>query len=162
MRPPAICGAMKNFITPLILLAGLVLFPCGCANNGAIIVTGLRVELTAIERAADGTVSVNWRMVNPNVASYLLKEVSQKIYVNGSLVGTLFTNDPIGIPPRENALRTGKLKSDGPAAERVLAEAAARGTASYRVESKLLILIYGEETEKGDLTNTGSVPVSAK
>ena len=153
---------MRKLITPLFLLAGAVLLQCGCADIGAIVVTGLRVELTGIERAADGNVSVSWRVANPNVSSYLVASVSNKIYLNGTLVGTTFSNDPLGVPAQGNAARSGKLTLAGPAADRILTEAAAHGPVGYRVDSHLIIQIYGDETSKGDLSNSGSVTVVSK
>ncbi len=149
-------------LTPLFLLASLGLLLCGCINNGALVVAGLRVELSGIERAADGTVSVSWRVVNPNIAPYLVAQVSHTIYLNGTLVGTIATNDPLGIPPQESAARSSKLVPAGPAADQILAAAVVHGTATYRVDSKLVIQIYGDDHEKGELSNSGSVTVTTK
>lgn len=153
---------MKKFLAPLALLLGGLLFPAGCTNTGAIIVTGLRVELIAIERAGDGTVTLAWRMVNPNVTPYLIAEVSHKISLNGAPVGTTSDLQPMAAPAQNHADRTSRLTLAGAAAERLIADALSQGSASYRVESVLTIQLYGEMTEKGNLTGTGSVKVTGK
>ena len=150
---------MKQAITPLLLVCA-VLFAASCGNTGAVVVTGLRVELTGVERAADGAVSVSWRLVNPNVTSYLLAQATNRIYLNGTLVGTIVDKDPTGVPANGSAAKTSMLTLAGPAAAKILA--AASGTASYRVESSLIIQIYGSQTEKGYLASTGTVPVVSK
>lgn len=153
---------MKRLLTPVVLLVSALLLQCGCVNIGEVVITGLRIELTGIERATDGTVSASWRVVNPNVASYLVASVSSKIYLNGTLVGTTLSSDPLGVPAQGNAARSGKLTLAGPAAAQILTEAAAHGPVSYRVDSRLIIQIYGDETSKGDLSNSGSVTVVSK
>ncbi len=152
---------MKKLLAPLLLVSAL-LFPSACVNSGAIVVTGLSVELTAIERAADSTVSVSWRLVNPNVASYLVASANSRIYLNGTLVGTTSSSSPFGVPRQGSTAVSGKLALAGPAAEPVLAEAIARGTASYRADSDLVIQVYGDEVSRGRITHAGSVPVIRK
>jgi hypothetical protein len=153
---------MKRLLTPLVLLAGVVLLQCSCVDIGKIIVTGLHLELTGIERTADGTVSVSWRVVNPNVNAYIATKVSNKIYLSGTFVGSTLSNEPLGIPQNGDVARSSKLILAGPAAERILGEAVVRGSASYRVESQLQIHLYDEETEKGELTHSGLVTVVSK
>ena len=154
---------MKKLITPLLLLAGCVLFLAGCSGfDRGVTSVGLGVELAGIERAADGTVAVSWNLINPNVSSYLLARVSQKISLNGILVGTTLDTDPMAIPAQKTTNKVTKLTLAGPAAERLIAEAAAKGSAAYRVETQLLIRLYGDMTDKGLLTHSGSVPVTGK
>lgn len=153
---------MKKCLLPLFLLVCGLVFPSGCNNTGTIIVVGLRIELTGIERAPDGTTTASWRVMNPNVAPYLLSRTSHKIYLNGTLVGTTTDTDPMAIPARNNAGKTSKLILAGPAAERLLAEAVGHGPVSYRVDSSLVVLIYNDSTEKSSLSGTGMVTVSSK
>jgi len=152
---------MKKVLTPLILLACAVLFSSGCGNVGAIVVTGLRIELTGIERAADGAVSVSWQLANPNVTPYLMAQVTNKIYLNGSLVGTTLEKDPFAVPANGNIAKTNRLTLAGPAATQILMTAA-QGPVNYRLESNLIIQIYGDETEKGNLVQSGTVTVTSK
>ena len=149
--------------TPLRLLMCGALFLAGCNSyNRDVISVGLSVELNGIKRAEDDTVSVAWNMVNPNVTSYLLSRVSNKIFLNGTLVGTTVDAEPMAVPARQSVGKVSKLTLAGPGAERLIAEAVVQGRAAYRVDSQLIILLYGDVTEKGALTHAGSVPVAGK
>jgi LEA14-like dessication related protein len=132
-----------------------------CVDPGKIIATGLKVELTGIERAADGAVAVSWHVANPNIVPYLLSRETHKVYLNGTLVGTILDAEPLAVPANTNAGRISKLATNE-AAARVLADAASTGSATYRVDSEITILIYDESKEKTDLRNTGTVPVRTK
>jgi hypothetical protein len=153
---------MKKLLTPLALLLGVLLFQAGCNNTGTIVVTGLRVEITGIERAADGTTTVTWNLANPNIVPYLLSRVSQKVFINDTLVGTTLDASAMAIPAQAHASRTSKLVLAGPAADRLLAAAAGQGPAAYRLETALSIQLYGEMIERGDISGAGSVTVTAK
>jgi hypothetical protein len=153
---------MKRFFLPLCLLACVTLFQHGCKNVGAIVVTGLRVELTGIERASDGTTQVRWSLVNPNIASYLIGHSKHKVFLNGTAVGTFAENDPTALPAQNSVAKTSRLVVAGTAAEKLIAEAAGHGPLSYRVDSNLLVVIYGDSEEKGDIVSSGSVSVTAK
>ncbi len=151
MRP------MKKYFAPVLLL----LLLAGCSSNNTITV-GLKIELTGIARSHDGTTQVSWRIVNPNIVSYLVDETTHRIYLNGTLVGTTQENEAMAIPAQTNANRTTKLVTAGAAAERTLSEAIAAGTATYRTESIIIIRLYGDKTDKSSLTSAGKVPVTAK
>ena len=154
---------MKKLLLPLLLLvsSGLFLAGCGSANSDTI-TAGLRVELTGIERTGDGTVTVAWQLVNPNVTPYLLDRVSHRIFLNGTLVGTTLDAKATAFPAQSTTSKTTKLTLAGPAAERLLAEAAAKGRAEYRVDTQVTVRLYSDMMEKSDLTHAGSVPVTAK
>jgi LEA14-like dessication related protein len=153
---------MKKLLTPLVLLLGVVLFHAGCSNSGTIVVTGLRIEITGIERSSNGDVQVTWRLMNPNIVPYLLSRVSQKISLNNTLVGTTLDTAPIAIPAQDHATHTSKLTLAGGAASQVLAGAAGHGPVSYRVETALSIQLFGDMIERGDISGAGVVPVIAK
>jgi len=153
---------MKKFLLPLVLLAGAMIFQGGCTNAGKIVVLGLRIDLTGIERTADGTTTATWHIDNPNVAPYLLSTTNHKVFLNGTLVGTITDNTPMAIPTQSAASKTGKLVVAGPEAERILAAAIGHGPVSYRLETNLVVVLYGDSTEKGSLTGSGSVAVTAK
>jgi hypothetical protein len=154
---------MKKLLPPLLLLATSVLFFAGC--NGferGITAVGLSVELTGIERTADGTVTVAWKLVNPNISSYLIARTNHKIFLEGKLVGTALNEEPTAVPAQQSVAKVTRLSLADAAAAGLIADAAARGAAAYRVESQLLIRLYGETTDKGALTHSGSVPVTNK
>ena len=154
---------MKKLLTPFVLLLlGCLLFPSGCNNTGRIVVAGLRVETTGLERSSDGTTRVTWRMVNPNIAPYLLTRVSQKVFLNNTLVGTILDKEAMAVPAQDHASRTSRLVPAGPAADRLIAEAVGQGPVSYRMEAELMIQLYGETIEKGEISGAGSVKVTGK
>lgn len=154
---------MKKFSTPLLWLACGLLFLTGCSGfDRGVISVGLSVELTGINRAADGTVTVGWNLMNPNVAPYLLARVSHRIFLDGTLVGTTLDEEPMAIPAQQAISKVTRLTPAGPEAERLIAEAAAKGRAAYRVDTQLLIRLYGDNTDKGALTHSGTVRVTGK
>jgi len=153
---------MKKLLTP-IFLAGLVaMIAAACSNTSRLIVTGLEIELTGIERAADGTVSVAWQVKNPNVVSYLFSKVSHKIQLNGISVGSIEDNEPLAVPASNSAARTSKLTGLSAAASHTLDEAVTAGSARYRLDSQITILIYDDTIERSALSNSGTVGVKSK
>ena len=156
-------GLMKKLLTPLLVLACSLLIFAGCTGfERGLTAVGLSVELTGIERAADGTVSVAWRLVNPNISPYLIARTNHKIFLDGKLVGTALNEEPTAVPAQQSVAKVTRLTLADAAAAGLVAETAARGTAAYRVETQLLIRLYGETTDKGALTHSGSVPVTNK
>ena len=153
---------MKRLLLPLCLLALVTIFQSGCKTGNSIVVTGLRIDLTGIERTADGTTTVNWRVANPNVTPYLIGRSTHKVFPNGSLVGTLTEKNAMAVPAQTNTNATGRLVVAGAEAEKLLASLAGQGPASYRVESSVIVVIYGDTEDKGDFVSTGSVRVTTK
>jgi hypothetical protein len=149
---------MKLFSTPLALLLILTAFLAGCGGPNTTTV-GLKIELTSVARQTDGRAQVTWRVVNPNIVPYLLARTTHRVYLDGVLVGSLDDREVLAIPAQANQERTTVLISAGPAAERALAAAAAAGSAAYRVETNVLVRLYGETTDKGELRGAGTVPV---
>jgi hypothetical protein len=145
------------------LLLALVLV-CGFTACGAptYITAGISIEATRIERAGDGTVRVTWHVKNPNVSAYLLARTNHKLSLNGTLVGTLSDTSPFGVPPQNQAERTTILTPVNPPADAVLQQAVAQGSAAYRLDSTVHLLIVEDKTEKIPLTHSGTVTVTAK
>ena len=153
---------MKRSITPVLLMVALAAVLTACTNSSRIIAAGLETKLTKIVRAADGTVTADWHVNNPNIVSYLFSRVSAKVYLNGTYVGVIVDEKPLGVPANTEVERSGKISGSDAAAARVLTEAIARGSASYRVDTQITILVYDDNIEKSNLSNTGTVPVSAQ
>lgn len=157
----AIYKAMKKFLAPFFLVALFAALGSGC-NSSNTITVGLKVELTGLARAGDGSTQVSWRVVNPNVVPYLIAQSNHRVYLDGVLVGTITDKEATALPAHNHAARSTTLTTAGPAAERTLAAAAAAGSAAYRVESTVIIRLYGDTTERSSLSSAGTVPVSAK
>lgn len=153
---------MKRSLPPLLLLALLASIFTACANSSRIIATGLEAKLTSIVRSSDGTVTASWHVNNPNIVSYLFSRVASKIYLNGSYVGAIVSEDPLGIPANSGVDRSGIITGSDAAAARVISDAITHGSATYRVDTQITIRIYDDTIEKSSLTNSGTVPVTAK
>lgn len=151
---------MKKFPTPLFLIALAAALLAGCSSSNTAMV-GLNVELAGITRDGANT-HVAWRVVNPNIVSYLVAQANHRIYLDGVLVGTVIDRDALAVPAQNKADRISPLTLAGPAAERAVAAAAAAGSAAYRLESMVTIRLYGETTDRSELRATGNVPVTAK
>jgi hypothetical protein len=103
-----------------------------------------------------------WRVDNPNVVSYLVAKGTHKVLLNGKLVGTIVQDQPLGVPAQTKFERTSVLTVANPAADAIIDQALAHGSADYRVESTIMLLILDDQYEKIHLTYTGTVPVIAK
>ena len=152
---------MKKWLTPL-FAALIVAMLAGCASNSEIIATGLRIQLTQIRAAADGSVEVSWRVNNPNVVPYLVDRSSHKILLNGEAVGTVVDNTRVGLPPQSGVDRKAALTPANAAAAQRIAAAAGQESVNYRVDTTIWLLLVDDELEKASLTASGSVPVSGQ
>jgi hypothetical protein len=152
---------MNKILPPLLFALVLV---CGFTACGSpeFFTAGLKIELTGIERAGDGSVRVAWRALNPNISSYLLNKTSHKLSLNGTLVGTLEDAAPLGVPPQGQAERTAILIPAKTPAGAVIDQAIAQGSTPYRLDSTLYILVLDDKFEKITVTASGSVAVIAK
>lgn len=152
---------MKKILPPLLLALVLVCGFTACGSPESL-TAGLKLELTGVERAADGTVRVTWRVQNPNVFSYLLDKTFHKLSLNGTLVGTITDNSPLGVPAQSRAERTAVLTPAKPPAAAVIDQAVNQGSAAYRLDSILNVLLLDDKFEKRPLSASGTVPVIAK
>ena len=152
---------MKKFLAPFFLAIWFTAFSAGCGSGNTTTV-GLQVELTGIARTSDGVTKLSWRVVNPNIVPYLVAQSSNKVHLNGVLVGTTNDREPLAVPAQSQVNRTSQLVIAGTAAEQTLAAAAAAGSGAYQVESYILIRLYGDTTDKSNLKAAGTLPVTAK
>jgi hypothetical protein len=152
---------MKNLLSPLWLALVLTCGFTGCAAP-AYVTAGLGIEVTAIERTSDGAVRVTWRMANPNVAAYVLARSTHKLTLNGTLVGTLADSARLGLPPQSTAERSAVLTPANAAAAAVVEQAVAQGSATYKLDSTVFLLIEEDKHDKIPFTSSGTVPVTAK
>ncbi len=152
---------MKNWLTPLLLAASLCAL-AGCTSKSEVIATGLSVELTRVERAGDGTIRVAWRVNNPNVVTYLIDRVVHKVTLDGTVIGTVTDSGRLGVPARSAVDRTSVLVPAGGQTADNLARLAAKGSASYALESTVFLLLYDDEISKASFSGSGRVPVATK
>ncbi|HEY8993735.1 MAG TPA: hypothetical protein VIM71_03540 [Lacunisphaera sp.] len=153
---------MKQLLTPLLLIGLVLCGLTGCSSNTEIMAAGLRVEVTQVQRDQTGAVQVSWRIRNPNVVSYLFSKSSHKLSLNGTAIGTLTDTSPLGVPQGSQADRTSPLVPANATANEIIDRAISQGSASYRLDSIMWVLIVDDDTEKIPLNSSGSVPVTAK
>lgn len=141
---------MKNLLLSALLL-GLVglLASCSSSTNATV---GLRLELDSIQRDANGGATATVRFVNPNLVAYNIDSATHRIYLGDRFVGTLEVKRPLGIPAQNVGLHTGALTLDKGAT-------IAAGSTSYRIESKIVLRLYGERTEDAKFHGSGTVTV---
>lgn len=152
---------MKNWLTPLLLVVSLFILGA-CTSSSEIISTGLKIELTRVERASDGTISVTWRVRNPNVVSYLIDRSIHRVKLDGLVLGTITDTARLGVPAQSPAERTSVIAPNGAMSADQFAQLATKGTASYQVDSTVYLLIYDDEITKASLSGAGTVSVGAK
>ena len=71
-------------------------------------------------------------------------------------------NSRLGLPAQNKVESSGRLILAGPASASIIDQAVAQGSASYKLESTVTMLVVDETFEKFPLTASGSVPVVAK
>jgi hypothetical protein len=143
---------MRKLVAPLLLAIGLLALLVGCSSPP---LTGFTIELQKIEQAADGSLIATARLVNPNVVAYNVDSSTHALYLDGKLAGTLSASGAEGVPAQNSVVTTAKFST---APGFVLKS----GTASYRLESVLVMRLYGDSTEKQKLTSTGTVQIVTK
>lgn len=141
---------MKNFLLSALWL-GLVGLLASC-SSGTNATVGLRIELESIQRDGNGGAVATVRIVNPNLVAYNIDGATHRIYLGDRFVGTLEAKRPLGIPSQNVGLHSGTLTLDKSAT-------LAPGSTSYRVDSKVVLRLYGERTEDAKLTGSGTVTV---
>ena len=126
-----------------------VLFFASCSSPRF---AGLGLELTALDRAADGSVTATVRVVNSNVVAFNFSLSRHTLIVDGREIGELLISQPTGIPPQTAVEQTGTVTLKRGA------ELSA-GPASYRLESRIVVRLWGDRTENADLKGSGNVVV---
>jgi hypothetical protein len=152
---------MKSWI-PLLLAVGALLGLTACTSDSTVISEGLGIEVLKIERSAAGNCEVSWRITNPNVVTYVLDRSTHKIFLDGVEIGTITQSKRMGVPARDSAAGVASLTPTSPVAIQKLADVVAAGSASYRVESSIWLLLIDDDLSRSQLVNTGKVPVTAQ
>jgi hypothetical protein len=141
---------MKRLLLPFLLL-GLLVVGAGCSSPGRPM-AGLSLELAALERGADGAVTATVRVVNPNLVAYNLLRTTHRVFLDGRAVGTLKYDQPTGVPAQNVAELRGRLELEPGATVNA-------GTTAYRLESRLVLTLWGDRTEDAKLSAIGTVTV---
>lgn len=137
---------MKNTLLALGAAVALIVSFAACSSQ---IPVGLGVELASLELSA-GTATI--RYANPSVVSYNVEHSSHRVFLDGKFVGTVELKAPLGIPQQRNLEQSGTFVVDKGAN-------ISAGSANYRLESTLTLVLYGENLQTSKLAGSGTVVV---
>ncbi len=139
----------------LVLCLGFLAALTGC-NTTHKQDTGLSIEVSRFERAADGTAKVQLILLNPSVMAYNIAESTHKLYLGGRYAGRLRFKEAVGLAPQnQSAMETVLLPERG----FILPPT---GPIDYRLETELELRLYGDTVEYTKLAATGTVAVSGR
>ncbi len=141
---------MKKVLLSLFFACGALATLTSCSNPPAMI--GLRMELTSIELAVDGSTTATVQIINPNLVAYNLVSATHKIILDGRTAGVLHITRATGVAPQSVAPQSGTIDLGKGAA-------LARGAAAYRMESKFVVRVYGDATRDSKLSSSGTVVI---
>lgn len=137
---------MKNTLLALCAAVALVVSFTACSSQ---VPVGLGVELVSLDASA-GKATV--RFLNPSVVAYNVEQSSHRVFLDGKFVGTIELKAPLGIPQERNLEQSGAFVAGKGAS--VVA-----GSASYRLESILTLVLYGDNLQTSKLSGSGTVVV---
>lgn len=139
---------MNRLLLPLCLLGALLL--AGCSSSPAL--AGLQVELVSVERQADGAAIASVRLVNPTTVAYNVAGATHRLFLDERPLGTLEIKQPVGVPSQNVGLHTGRLALEKGAT-------LPSGPAAYRLESRVVLVLWGDRQETAKLAARGRVTV---
>jgi len=123
-------------------LAGLV----GCTSHGTL--GGIAVTVVAVNPAAapapETQAVLTLQFANENVASVAMDNSTHRLLLNGTYVGKAVTTAPEGLPAMAPLTLKIPVDFENLGLVRQLANAAGAKTASYRLESDMLV-VFGDD-----------------
>lgn len=138
---------MKNTLLALCAAVALVVSFAACNSTMPV---SLGVELASLDPVA-GQATI--RYTNPSVVSYNVERSSHRVFLDGKFVGTVELKAPLGIPRQR-----GNLEQSGTFVPEKGASVAS-GSANYRLESALTLVLYGDNLQTTKLSGSGTVVV---
>lgn len=139
---------MKKLLCPLFLALVTACLFSGCSSGVERI--GLQVQLSKLERKADGTAVATLVFSNPNIGSVNIASSSHELTLNGRAAGTLKVAKPLGMPPQQTITATATLQAK---------TSLSSGPASYQLKSVLVMSVLDDDTENYKTQSSGSVTV---
>ena len=85
---------------------------------------------------------------------------THKLYLNGSYVGKMASATPVGLPAQTATTQVVTVQFENPALVQQLVKGADQKTASYRIESDLLVM-NGEDRIDIKTSNQGALDLRA-
>lgn len=136
---------MKKTLLALCALC-LATLHTSCGNS---IQINIGLELVSLDRG-EGSAVV--RFVNPTIVAYNLANSKHQVWLDGRSAGVIEIDTPIGLAAEQSYEQKGKF----------IAEKGANlpaGTAHYRLESRVTVTLWGDQTQTNKLAANGTVLV---
>jgi len=130
---------MKNTRFGLFLLLLVTFGLCGCMTGpkpGGVTVTALTLQL-GLTSPTEVRAPLILRFANENVIALGYSASSHKLYLNGTYVGKAVNDQPIGLPPMNEATREVYLQFENATLVRQLAAGGSSHHVPYRLETVL-------------------------
>ena len=140
---------MRTVLAPLLSSVLLLAALAGCSSHPP--PTGLTVALTKLERMADGTLTATLQFTNEAVVAFIVAGSRHQVFLNGQPAGMIDIKEPLGLPSEQVRTQSAKFVPTG--------AAPAAGDASYRLDSTLTLLLYGDSKEVHKTSSSGTVRV---
>lgn len=150
---------MKKLLAPVFALLAVLLLGA-CTSRISISTAGLGISATKLEHLGNGDLRVTWTLRNPNIVAYVFTRSTHKLWLDGTEVGTVTSTARVGVPSLNQIEAGGILTPANPAARAAIERAAGAGSAAYRMESVLWLLVVDDKTEKVELHSSGTLPVT--
>ena len=140
---------MKPLRSSLLALFLIALGLSGCASGPKL--GGVAVFAVSLQLGATSPTEVRapliLRFANENVIPLGYSGSSHKLFLNGTYVGKAVDDQPIGLPPMNEATREVYLQFENPAFVRQLAAGAPVHQVNYRLETVLLQMVGDDKHE---------------
>jgi len=133
---------LLRLLSLAVCLSGLV----GCTSHGTL--GGIAVTVLAVNPAAppapETQAVLTLQFANENVASVAMDNSTHRLLLNGTYVGKATTTSPEGLAAMAPLVLKIPVNFENLAVVRQLANAAGAKTASYRLESDMLV-VFGDD-----------------
>lgn len=143
-----------RFLASFLSLGCLALLT-GCGSSGQL--RGISVNLDRITPGPNGSATATLRFINENVVPVGISTSKHKVSINGQSLGTLNSQQPLGLPQLTTATQEVTFTLT-PAQADLLRKAAPGG--AYRIES-VLFVSNGEDRLDVKSQGQGTVDLSA-
>ena len=152
---------MKNPLLRLVSLALCLSGLVGCTSHGTL--GGIAVTVADLRPAAppapENQAVLTLHFANENVAAVAMDSSTHRLYLNGTYVGKGTITSPEGLPAMAPIALKISVNLENPALVRQLANAAGAKTASYRLESDMLV-VFGDDKIHVKSIEQGTVDLS--
>jgi len=139
---------MKKFLFALCALP-LVALLTSCGNS---IKVNVGIELVSLTRGQNGQGTAVVRFVNSTVVAYNFAQSTHQVWIDGRPAGVIEITAPLGLPAERSLEQEGKFTADKGAT-------LSPGSANYRIESRVIVTLWGDSNQSEKFSNSGTVVV---